>query len=87
MKTQTKEDIMNKYGNAAAEDKPPMELLLGQTERQVEYDQAGRIIKGQVCMGSNIVLLFTLWCEVSVSAFVMSSSFMSLAFEVCPLTL
>lgn len=50
MKTQTKEDIMDKYGNAAAEDKPPMELLLGQTERQVEYDQAGRIIKGQVCM-------------------------------------
>ena len=41
---------MDKYGNAAAEDKPPMELLLGQTERQVEYDQAGRIIKGQVCM-------------------------------------
>jgi pre-mRNA-processing factor SLU7 len=47
LKTQTKEDIMDKYGNAAAEDKPPMELLLGQTERQVEYDQAGRIIKGQ----------------------------------------
>lgn len=86
LKTQTKEDIMDKYGNAAAEDKPPMELLLGQTERQVEYDQAGRIIKGQVCMGSNTVLLFALWCEVSVLAFAMSS-FMSLAFEVCPLTL
>lgn len=81
MKTQTKEDIMDKYGNAAAEDKPPMELLLGQTERQVEYDQAGRIIKGQVCMGSNTVLLYTLLCEVSVLAFVMSSSFMSLALK------
>lgn len=47
LKTQTKQDIMNKYGDAASGDRPPMELLLGQTERQVEYDQAGRIVKGQ----------------------------------------
>jgi pre-mRNA-processing factor SLU7 len=47
LKTQTKQDIMDKYGNAASGEMPPMELLLGQTERQVEYDRAGRIIKGQ----------------------------------------
>lgn len=39
---------MEKYGNASTEDEIPMELLLGQSERQVEYDRAGRIIKGQV---------------------------------------
>ncbi|KAI5066200.1 hypothetical protein GOP47_0018824 [Adiantum capillus-veneris] len=47
LKGQLKSDIMDKYGNAASEDKPPMELLLGQTEKQVEYDRAGRIIRGQ----------------------------------------
>ncbi|EFJ38615.1 hypothetical protein SELMODRAFT_164109 [Selaginella moellendorffii] len=47
LKGQLKEDIMEKYGNAAATDKLPAELLLGQTERQVEYDRAGRMIKGQ----------------------------------------
>lgn len=47
LKSQTKEDIVDKYGNAASEDKPPMELLMGQTEMLVEYDRAGRIIKGQ----------------------------------------
>ena len=39
---------MDKYGNATSEDKPPMELLMGQTERLVEYDREGQIIKGQV---------------------------------------
>jgi len=48
LKHQTKKTIIDKYGNAADEDKPPRELLLGQTEVQVEYDRAGRIIKGQV---------------------------------------
>jgi len=48
LKHQTKKTIIEKYGNAADEDKPPRELLLGQTEMQVEYDRAGRIIKGQV---------------------------------------
>eukprot|EP00252_Welwitschia_mirabilis_P006512 TRINITY_DN173_c0_g1_i1.p1 TRINITY_DN173_c0_g1~~TRINITY_DN173_c0_g1_i1.p1 ORF type:complete len:544 (-),score=131.87 TRINITY_DN173_c0_g1_i1:171-1802(-) len=47
LKSQMKEDIMRVYGNAASEEKPPVELLMGQTERQVEYDRAGRVIKGQ----------------------------------------
>jgi pre-mRNA-processing factor SLU7 len=47
LKSQTKEDIVDKYGNAASEDKPPVELLMGQTEMVVEYDRAGRVIKGQ----------------------------------------
>ncbi|KAL1319038.1 hypothetical protein HN51_071328 [Arachis hypogaea] len=47
LKSQTKDTIVEKYGNAADEDKLPRELLLGQSERQVEYDRAGRIIKGQ----------------------------------------
>ncbi|KAK8548632.1 hypothetical protein V6N12_061541 [Hibiscus sabdariffa] len=46
LKTKTKDTIMEKYGNAATEEDIPMELLLGQSERQVEYDRAGRIIKG-----------------------------------------
>ncbi|KAF9624617.1 hypothetical protein IFM89_012039 [Coptis chinensis] len=37
---------MEKYGNAAAEEEIPKELLLGQSEKQVEYDRAGRVIKG-----------------------------------------
>lgn len=48
LKTQTKDTILEKYGNAAAEEEIPRELLLGQSEREVEYDRAGRIIKGQV---------------------------------------
>jgi len=48
LKSQTKDTIIEKYGNAADEDKLPRELLLGQSERQVEYDRAGRIVKGQV---------------------------------------
>ncbi|CAA7390496.1 unnamed protein product [Spirodela intermedia] len=47
LKSQTKESIMEKYGNAASEEPLPRELLLGQSEREVEYDRAGRIIKGQ----------------------------------------
>lgn len=48
LKSQVKETIMDKYGNAATDDALPAELLLGQSEREVEYDRAGRIIKGQV---------------------------------------
>ena len=55
LKSQTKETIVEKYGNAADEDKLPRELLLGQSERQVEYDRAGRIIKGQVKWHSNFL--------------------------------
>ncbi|KAL6342850.1 hypothetical protein AAG906_016869 [Vitis piasezkii] len=47
LKSRMKDTIMDKYGNAAAEEELPRELLLGQSERQVEYDRAGRIIKGQ----------------------------------------
>ncbi|XP_071735690.1 pre-mRNA-splicing factor SLU7-like [Rutidosis leptorrhynchoides] len=48
LKSQVKQEtIVEKYGNAAAGDALPRELLLGQSEREVEYDRAGRIIKGQ----------------------------------------
>ncbi|CAK9140625.1 unnamed protein product [Ilex paraguariensis] len=47
LKSQTKETIMEKYGNAAAEESLPKELLLGQSEREIEYDRAGRIVRGQ----------------------------------------
>ncbi|XP_047341276.1 pre-mRNA-splicing factor SLU7 [Impatiens glandulifera] len=47
LKSQVKETIMEKYGNAASEESLPRELLLGQSEREVEYDRAGRIVKGQ----------------------------------------
>ncbi|KAK3441157.1 pre-mRNA-splicing factor SLU7-A [Eucalyptus grandis] len=47
LKYQTKDTILERYGNAAAEEELPRELLLGQSEREVEYDRAGRIIKGQ----------------------------------------
>eukprot|EP00873_Tetraselmis_striata_P001944 jgi/Tetstr1/422208/TSEL_013060.t1 len=38
-------NIQEKYGNAA-QDKPEEVFLLGQTEKYVEYDRAGRLIKG-----------------------------------------
>ncbi|MCO5592630.1 hypothetical protein L7F22_046633 [Adiantum nelumboides] len=47
LKEQLKKDIMDKYGDAASKDKPPMELLLGLSEKQVEYDRAGQMIRGQ----------------------------------------
>nr|GMD22222.1 pre-mRNA-splicing factor SLU7-like [Ipomoea batatas] len=47
LKSKTKETIMEKYGNAANDEALPRELLLGQSEREVEYDRAGRIVKGQ----------------------------------------
>ena len=43
----TKSAILEKYGNAAATEPAPEGLLLGQTEGYVEYDRAGRVIKGQ----------------------------------------
>lgn len=48
LKYRMKDTIMEKYGNAATDEELPRELLLGQSEREVEYDRAGRIIKGQV---------------------------------------
>ncbi|KAK1267066.1 Pre-mRNA-splicing factor SLU7 [Acorus gramineus] len=47
LKSEMKETVMEKYGNAASEEQLPKELLLGQSEREIEYDRAGRIIKGQ----------------------------------------
>ncbi|GBG92225.1 hypothetical protein CBR_g54768 [Chara braunii] len=46
MKGQVNKSIMEKYGNAASPEIPDNALLLGQTERVVEYDRAGRVIKG-----------------------------------------
>ncbi|WOG89002.1 hypothetical protein DCAR_0208238 [Daucus carota subsp. sativus] len=46
LKSKAKDTIMDKYGNAATADPLPKELLLGQSEKQVEYDR-GRIVKGQ----------------------------------------
>lgn len=48
LKSHTKDTILEKYGNAATEEEIPRELLLGQSDREVEYDRAGRVIKGQV---------------------------------------
>ncbi|PQQ07456.1 hypothetical protein Pyn_16244 [Prunus yedoensis var. nudiflora] len=46
LKSRMKDAIMEKYGNAATEEVLPKELLLGQSEKQVEYDRAGRVVKG-----------------------------------------
>ncbi|KAM0966636.1 hypothetical protein ACFX2J_022177 [Malus domestica] len=45
-KSQIKDAIMEKYGNAATEEQLLKELLLGQSENQVEYDRAGRVVRG-----------------------------------------
>ncbi|KAM1746175.1 hypothetical protein ACFX11_012829 [Malus domestica] len=46
LKSQMKDAIMEKYGNAATEEELRNELLLGQSEKQVEYDRAGRDVNG-----------------------------------------
>ncbi|CAI5971567.1 unnamed protein product [Closterium sp. NIES-65] len=51
LKGASKESVLAKYGNAAnnkgaEEEGIPEELLLGQTEVQVEYDRAGRPLRG-----------------------------------------
>ena len=66
LKSQTKDTILEKYGNASDENKLPRELLLGQSERHVEYDRAGRIIKGQVIFSFEVV---TLRCLITVLHF------------------
>lgn len=50
LKSEVKDTIMEKYGNAATADPLPKELLLGQSEKEVEYDRAGRIVKGQASL-------------------------------------
>lgn len=47
LKSESKDKLMEKYGNAASEEPIARELLLGQSEREIEYDRTGRIIKGQ----------------------------------------
>lgn len=59
LKAHSRETIMEKYGNAATEEEMPRELLLGQSERQVEYDRAGRIIQGLVLSKAEILLNIT----------------------------
>ncbi|KAL6189464.1 hypothetical protein ACLB2K_040853 [Fragaria x ananassa] len=49
LKSKMKDAIMEKYGNAATTEEIPKELLFGQTETEVEYDRAGRVIKGVCC--------------------------------------
>ena len=46
MQLKNKDTIMQQYGDAA-EKAPEDGLLLGQTEGYVEYDAAGRVVKGQ----------------------------------------
>ncbi|DBA94522.1 hypothetical protein WJX77_001894 [Trebouxia sp. C0004] len=46
LQLKNKDTIMQQYGDAA-EKAPEEGLLLGQTERYVEYDAAGRVVKGQ----------------------------------------
>jgi len=46
--SQWKKTIIEKYNYVALNDPLPRELLLGQSERQILYDRAGRIIKGEV---------------------------------------
>lgn len=53
LKSQMKDAIMEKYGNAATEEVLPKELLLGQSEKPVEYDRAGRVVTGMVYMKLN----------------------------------
>ncbi|KAM3355954.1 hypothetical protein P3S68_022668 [Capsicum galapagoense] len=48
LKVQSKGDVMEKYGNESSDDTLPRELLLGQSEKEIEYDRAGRIMKSQV---------------------------------------
>lgn len=51
LKKKIQETIMEKYGNAAASvEEIPKELLFGQSEREVEYDRCGRVIKGMVIL-------------------------------------
>ncbi|KIS67083.1 mRNA splicing protein SLU7 [Mycosarcoma maydis] len=46
LRDETKGSILDKYGGAEHFDSLPKELLTGQTEQYVEYNQAGRIVKG-----------------------------------------
>ena len=48
LEKQSKSSVMDRYGNAAKQpDSDEARLLLGQTEGYVEYNAAGRVIKGE----------------------------------------
>ena len=48
LEKQSASSIMDRYGNAAKQpDSDEARLLLGQTEGYVEYNAAGRVIKGE----------------------------------------
>lgn len=53
LKKRSKQDFMDKYGNAASVDRPPDELLLGCTERQVRQGMLSRD-KRRLCLGASI---------------------------------
>ncbi|TKY85551.1 hypothetical protein EX895_005713 [Sporisorium graminicola] len=46
LRDETKGSILDKYGGAEHFDALPRELLTGQTEQYVEYNQAGKLVKG-----------------------------------------
>ncbi|KAJ9474344.1 Pre-mRNA-splicing factor SLU7 [Pseudozyma hubeiensis] len=46
LRDETKGSILEKYGGAEHFDSLPRELLTGQTEQYVEYNQAGKVVKG-----------------------------------------
>jgi len=43
----SKTNIEDKYGNAASREAPDQRLLFGQTERYVEYNRRGQVVKGE----------------------------------------
>ncbi|PWN47012.1 hypothetical protein IE53DRAFT_321959 [Violaceomyces palustris] len=47
LRESTKGSILDRYGGAEHFDSVPRELLRGQTEHYVEYNQAGKVVKGQ----------------------------------------
>ena len=47
--TNNKKAVVERYGNAAAADKPDEALLLGQTESYVEYDASGVLERPMAC--------------------------------------
>lgn len=44
-----KKEVLERYGNAAADEAPDESLLLGQTEAYVEYDASGMSFSYCMC--------------------------------------
>lgn len=47
LKSTTRSSVLDKYGGAEHFDSLPSELLRGQSERYVEYNQSGKVVKGE----------------------------------------